>query len=325
VDEQAQLLVVGERPADGPGGPQRPVGPRAGLDRERRGAVPAGGPARSQQQRPPEVTRSSDWTPVETIDLPFDAEHPQGMVRLGDRFVVPSVEILEPTVRCPDPAACGGYDRTPGRGVGHLFVVGADGRLLADVELGEGDAYHPGGIDFDGRWLWVPVAEYRPDSSTIVYRVDPRTLDVREAFRVPDHIGGVVRDRVTGHLHGVSWGSRRLYTWTTSGRRLAREANPSHFVDYQDCDYAGGRTMVCGGIAGLTGPGGAPFELGGLALVDLRTNEVLHEGPVQEWSPGGHVVTRNPVALERTRTGLRLYAGPDDEGDGAILVYDLPL
>jgi hypothetical protein len=37
------------------------------------------------------------------------------------------------------------------------------------------------------------------------------------------------------------------------------------------------------------------------------------------------VVTRNPVSLERTSTGLRLYTAPDDEQDGAILVYDLAL
>jgi hypothetical protein len=271
-----------------------------------------------------QVTRSSDWRAVDTIDLPFDAEHPQGMVKVGDRFFVTSVEIVEPTTPCPTP--CDGYDRTPGRGVGHLYVVGADGRLLADVRLGEGNAYHPGGIDFDGRWLWVPVAEYRPNSAAIVYRVDPATLDVTEAFRVRDHVGGVVRDRVTGHLHGVSWGSRTLYQWTSRGRLLVREPNESHFVDYQDCDYVASQKMLCGGIAGLTGPGGASFELGGLALVDLRTNETLHEVPVQRYSPAtGHVVTRNPVALERTSTGLRLYAGPDDEQDGAILVYDLAL
>jgi hypothetical protein len=272
-----------------------------------------------------QVGRSGDWRPAGTIDLPFDAEHPQGMVRLGDRFFVTSVEIVEPTTPCR-PTPCDGYDRTPGRGVGHLYVLGSDGRLQADVRLGEGDAYHPGGIDFDGRWLWVPVAEYRPSSAAIVYRVDPETLAVTEAFRVRDHIGGVVRDRVTGHLHGVSWGSRTLYQWTTRGRLLVREPNPSHFVDYQDCDYVASQKMLCGGISGLTGPTGTPFELGGLALVDLRTNETLHEVPVQEYSPAtGHVVTRNPVALERTASGLRLYSAPDDEQDGAILIYDLAL
>jgi Family of unknown function (DUF6454) len=142
-----------------------------------------------------QVTRATQWQHVATIDLQFDAEHPQGMVKLGDRFFISSVEILEPTQPCPVP--CDGYDRTPGRGVGHLFVVDATGALLADVTLGEADMYHPGGIDFDGRWLWVPVAEYRPDSNAIVHRVDPGSLAVEEAFRVRDHIGGVVRDRST--------------------------------------------------------------------------------------------------------------------------------
>lgn len=271
-----------------------------------------------------QVARSSDWRPAETIDLPFDAEHPQGMVKLGDRFFVSSVEIIERTQPCPVP--CDGYDRTPGRGVGHLYVVGSDGRLLHDLRLGEGNMYHPGGIDYDGRWLWVPVAEYRPNSAAIVYRVDPTTLAVTEAFRVRDHIGGVVRDRVTGHVHGVSWASRRLYEWTSRGRLLVREPNDSHFVDYQDCDYVASQKMLCGGIAGLTGPSGAAFELGGLALIDLQTGDTVHEVPVQEYSPSsGHVVTRNPVALERTATRLRLYTAPDDEQAGAILVYELAL
>jgi hypothetical protein len=271
-----------------------------------------------------QVARSSDWRPAGTIDLPFDTEHPQGMARIGDRFFVSSVEIVEPTQPCRVP--CDGYDRTPGRGVGHLYVVASDGRLLHDVRLGEGNMYHPGGIDFDGRWLWVPVAEYRPNSAAVVYRVDPTTLAVTEAFRVQDHIGGVVRDRVTGHVHGVSWGSRRLYEWTSRGRQLVREPNDSHFVDYQDCDYVASQKMLCGGVAGLTGPGGTAFELGGLALIDLRTGQLVHEVPVQEHSPAsGHVVTRNPVALERTATGLRLYTAPDDEQDRAILVHELAL
>jgi hypothetical protein len=162
------------------------------------------------------VTRATTWEPADTIDLQFDAEHPQGMVKLGDRFFISSVEIIEPTTPCPQ--GCDGYDRTPGQGVGHLFVVDAAGALVADVELGEGHMYHPGGIDYDGRWLWVPVAEYRPNSNSIIYKVDPETLAVEEVFRFDDHIGGVVRDRVTGRLHGVSWGSRTRYEWTESGR-----------------------------------------------------------------------------------------------------------
>jgi hypothetical protein len=41
--------------------------------------------------------------------------------------------------------------------------------------------------------IWVPVAEYRPDSRSIVYRVDPATLEATEVLRFADHIGGIVR------------------------------------------------------------------------------------------------------------------------------------
>jgi uncharacterized protein DUF6454 len=271
-----------------------------------------------------QVTRATQWEQVGTIDLQFDAEHPQGMVKLGDRFFISSVEIIEPTQPCPVP--CDGYDRTPGRGIGHLFVVDAHRRLLADVRLGEGDMYHPGGIDYDGHWLWVPVAEYRPNSNAIIYRVDPNSLAVEEVFRVRDHIGGVVRDRVDGHVHGVSWGSRRLYEWTARGEQLVSELNESHFIDYQDCDYLDFRKMVCGGIAGLPAPAGPQFELGGLALLDLRSSVIVHEVPVQKYSPAtNHVVTRNPVFLERIASGLRLFAAPDDEQEAAILIYEAAL
>ena len=41
-----------------------------------------------------------------------------------------------------------------------------------------------------------------------------------------------------------SWGSRTFYTWTGTGRQLARQPNPSHFIDYQDCAYAAHRATM---------------------------------------------------------------------------------
>ncbi|MGH8791962.1 MAG: DUF6454 family protein [Stackebrandtia sp.] len=269
-----------------------------------------------------QTSRSTQWEHVDSVDLPFDVHHPQGMVKVGDLFFITSVEIIEPTQPCPD--LCDGYDRTPGKGVGRLYVVDEAGNLQADVEIGEGHMYHPGGLDYDGEHLWIPVAEYRPNSHAVVYRVDPETLEVDEAFRADDHVGGVVRDQETGNVHGVSWGSRTMYKWTPRGKELAREANPGHFVDYQDCDYLAYRKMLCGGVADLAGPGGSTYQLGGLALIDLRDGRVVHEAPVAAFSPAGHSITRNPVFLEPTADaeGLRLYAAPDDGAEGAILVYE---
>ena len=45
--------------------------------------------------------------------------------------------------------------------------------------------------------VWVPVAQYRPDSSAVIYRIDATTLAVHKQFEVNDHVGGIVRDAAT--------------------------------------------------------------------------------------------------------------------------------
>lgn len=272
------------------------------------------------------VSRSTEWNHTETLDLDFDSFHPQAVEVTEDRIYLSSVEITEPPVKHDQPRD--GYDRTPGAGVGHLFVLDREGNLLEDIELGEGDMYHPGGLDLDGEHLYVPVAEYRPDSASILYRVDLDSLEVEKLFTVDDHVGGVVRDQQTGHLIGQSWGSRRFYDWTLRGRQVDTWLNPQHFLDYQDCEYVAARKTLCSGIAGL--PGGPTstggYDLGGLAMIDLADNHrIVHEVPVQRWSAAGHVITHNPTDLDVEGSQLTLYAAPDDGGDVAgtqVLVYE---
>ncbi len=272
------------------------------------------------------TTRSTVWEKVATIPLRFPTYHPQGFALVGDRIVMSAVEILEPTTRYPQPVD--GLDRTPGRGVGHVLVLDRAGALLADVVLGEGDIYHPGGIDFDGESVWVPVAEYRPGSRSIVYRMDPETLEVTEEFRVDDHVGGIVRDPGTGELHGVSWGSRTEFAWTVDGDELDRRANPNHVLDIQDCDHAGAGMALCSGITALPTADGGTYELGALELRDLVGGEIVHQLPFPQFSAAGHVVTRNPVSLEVDGDTLRMFAAPDDQEEVAgteLLVFETPI
>lgn len=261
------------------------------------------------------LDRNTKWQLTSTMKLNFPTFHTEGIAFAGDRVFLSAVEITEPTVKYPAPID--GYDRTPGKGVGHLFVMDRQGNLEKDIALGEGDMYHPGGIDFDGKNIWVPVAEYRPDSAAIMYRVDATSLEVNKQFEVKDHFGGIVLDKTTGHLVGNTWGSRRFVEWTRSGRQVEAWANTSFFIDYQDCQYVPAGKMICGGVTNLpqvpaAGGTAATYELGGMAMIDIRTHNVLREVPFQQWSAAGHVATRNPLKLAADGNDLTMWAAPDN-------------
>ncbi len=278
-----------------------------------------------------QLARASQWRQVATIPVNFNTQHPQGMVKIGDTFYVTAVEIKTPTKRFPQPQ--GGYDRDAGEGVGHLFKFDGKGNLITDLTLGEGSVYHPGGIDYDGRYIWVPVAEYRPNSRAIIYRVDPATMKAEEVFRYGDHVGGVVHNTDDNTLHGVTWGSRRFYRWTQDGDgkvtnagtppEQLRKLNQSHYIDYQDCKYVGRREMLCSGLNFYTPKKDGPrYALGGLEIVDLTTNLPTFQVPFEQWTESGLPMTYNPVWVETTPTGLRAYFMPEDE-KSTVYIYEV--
>ena len=274
------------------------------------------------------VDRTTSWELTGKLKLEFPTHHPQGIAYTDDYIFLSSVEIVERTVKYPSPRD--GYDRTAGKGVGHLFVMDKAGKLQKDIILGEGDMYHPGGLDFDGKNIWVSVAQYRPNSSSIIYRVDAATLQAEKQFEVPDHFGGVVMDRQTGHLVGHTWGSRRFAEWNLKGKQLATWQNPNHFIDYQDCQYVASSQALCAGVTVLpqtpaAGGTTAAYELGGMALIDLAKKATLHDVPFQKWSTAGHAATRNPFKLTADGNHLTMHVAPDDaeEGNGTeILTYE---
>ncbi len=281
-----------------------------------------------------QMTGATDWLLVGTIPIRFDTFHPQGMVVVGDFFFLSSVEVtLETEVFEP---SVGGYDRTAGEGVGHLFKVDRDGNLIASVTLGDGDVYHPGGIDFDGRFIWIPVAEYRPNSRSIVYRVDPSTMEATEVFRFDDHLGGLVNDTADATLHAVSWGSRFFYSWRLNAAleltddeldpAERRVPNMSHYVDYQDCHYLAVHYMLCGGVRTHTvqaigDSDSQELTIGGLDLIDLRAQQAVHQVPVNWRVADGPVMSTNPFFVEPENGHLRFFFMPEDS-KSTIYIFD---
>ena len=145
------------------------------------------------------LTRESTWRKADEVRLNFRTYHPQGMAVVGDRFFLSSVQ--------------GGRSR--GRaGEWDTFSKSMFGGICCARRGWARDRCitRAGSISTAER-IWVPVAEYRPESRTVVYGVDPRSLEIKRVFEFRDHLGALVCDEARRGLVGVSWGSRRFYRW----------------------------------------------------------------------------------------------------------------
>jgi len=260
------------------------------------------------------LTRNTVWRLTDQIKINFKTFHCQGMVKIGEEFWVSSVEV--------ESTATGAWDRSKGKG--HLFLIDSKGDQHADIAIGEGAIYHPSGIDFDGKYIWIAAAEYRPDSQAIIYRLEPGSHQLKEQFRWQDHIGGILRDPETNTLHGISWGSRRFYEWqmdaqgnvrlpSTGAHRDSAKPNNSFYIDYQDNQYIGGQEIVYTGLNAYKKPDGTKMAIGGIEVVDTRLGLPVHQVPVELWSPAtGAIMTQNPSFFEVVGDRLRACFMPDD-------------
>jgi hypothetical protein len=249
------------------------------------------------------ITRTTNWQLIDELPLRFDSHHPQGMARLGSTWWISTV------------------DKDDRRGL----VMGADsrGNLIEQVAVGDSLHYHPGGMDFDGTAFWIPCAEYRPDSTSSVYRLQPGEAPQR-VFDVDDHVGAMARCGAHGDLVGWSWGSRRFYRWSVDGQLQTARVNPGFFVDHQDCQWLDTGHLLCGGVAEV-GLASGPGWLGGLGLLDVNSMQMEREVPFPIYSAAsGRVATHNPLWAETRDGQLIVHLLPDD-GLSTILSYATPM
>ena len=127
------------------------------------------------------INRATPWELVGELRLQFDAHHPQGMARVGSTWWISTVDVVARE--------------------GIVFAVDGDGSLADRVLIRDEHRYHPGGMDFDGTAFWIACAEYRPHSSTTVYRMVPGAAP-EPMFDVDDHVGALARCGGGGDLVG---------------------------------------------------------------------------------------------------------------------------
>jgi Family of unknown function (DUF6454) len=186
-------------------------------------------------------SQSLDELPLlRVIELKGRTHHVQGIEADGDRLWVTSV----------DRGAKSGYLQE--------FSM-PEGRLLREVTVQDGPRYHPGGISGAGESLWIPLAEYKANSTSVIQKRSKRTLGIEQQFAVQDHIGCIaVRENT---LVGGNWDSRDLYFWNSDGAPLRKVPNPTR-TSFQDMKVID---------AMLIGSGTSPGGLGAIEWLDLTT------------------------------------------------------
>lgn len=181
-------------------------------------------------------------------------------------------------------------------------------RTVAERNITQGTLYHPGGLQVLQGSLWVPIAEYRRNSSARILELDPMTLAERRSFPVADHIGAVATDGKTAVL-GANWDARKIYRWNLSGELLG-EVKFDHPMAIQDMKWVDGK--VCAGGVGLG------VEKGRCLLYQLDPASLA---VLQKFDFSGEVCY--------THEGMALFNGrffflPEDEPNSRIYVREAP-
>ena len=189
--------------------------------------------------------------------LPLDGElfHVQGLDLDAQHIWVSSVDTREH------------------RGYIHQFDR-RSGKFQRRLEITDGVRYHPGGMAMHGGSIWVPVAEYRANSSAVLVEIDKQTLAIRRKISVADHLGCVA---VSGHeLVAGNWDSRLLYVFDRRGRQVRVIKNPSP-TGFQDMKFARGRLVGSGALGPKVGAIDW-FAWPSIKLVDSRASGPTDRG-----------------------------------------------
>ena len=230
-----------------------------------------------------------DLEPLGSNPLNFPTYHVQGLAVTEDFYYITSV------------------DRDSGRG--RLFKVDRNTLLLMEEkELTKGALIHPGGIEMDGVYLWIPNAEYDRDGPSEILALDPQSLEVSRTFSVDDHIS-LIASNGTDRLYGTNWDTVNFYAWDWDGNLIEIVTNPTD-IAYQDCEFSD-PYLICGG----TKNGGG---FGTIDYIDPESWTVVYRIEVGSTSLG-HRLTREGLSL----FGDEVFLLPEDDPDSEIMIYQV--
>lgn len=143
--------------------------------------------------------------------------------------------------------------------------------------------------------MWLPVAEYRAKSTSIIQRRNKQTLELEFQFSVPDHIGCVA---VTPEfIIGGNWDSREFYVWDHRGTLIRKVTNETMNA-YQDLKFRSG-SIVASGVL--------PSRQGAIDWLEFPSMRLHHQMLVPN-TDRGDSFTREGMTI----FGDRLWLLPED-------------
>jgi hypothetical protein len=170
------------------------------------------------------------------------------------------------------------------------------------LDLTDGPRFHPGGLSIVGHSIWVPVAEYRSNSSAVLEEIDIDSLQIHRKIHVADHLGCVAAtDRM---LVAGNWDSKRLYLIDLGHDATVRVVPNPFPTRYQDMKFIDGQ-LVAGGYINRHG--------GTIDWIDypsMRLVRTLHTGPAGRGAPFSHAQLYTGEGM--TLQGRDLYVLPEN-------------
>ena len=188
--------------------------------------------------------------------------------------------------------------------LGHLSMFSrATGKLEKDVTVGGKERFHPGGISTDVDSIWLPVAEYRPNSTSVIEQRSKQTLALLYKFDFADHIGCLAVGPQC--LIGGDWGSRHFYVWDMKGRLLRKLTN-AEANQYQDLKYFGNYLVASGVLTSTSG------SIDWLEWPSMRVIQRISAGTTSRGVP----FTNEGMSIDKEF----LYLLPED-GPSRLFIY----
>lgn len=181
------------------------------------------------------------------------------------------------------------------------------GEMLRAMEIQDQERFHPGGISAEGESLWIPVAEYRANSTSVIQKRSKNTLALEISFAVPDHIGCIAI--TPDFLIGGNWDSREFYVWDHLGKLIRKVPSTSQNA-YQDIKFEGGFLVASGTL---------PDHSGAIDWIELPSFHLVRR---VKFGNTGHQVpyTREGMAIR----GPQLLLLPEDDSSRAFLFTRRP-